>query len=83
MDAEVARCAGCRRPLTCAKMKRTTARKLLNPKFEMGFDRQKNYDPDRERAEFKQYKRMARKEQRGALLVHWHFSDENVVCVDQ
>jgi hypothetical protein len=70
MDAAVAVCVDRRRPLVCAAMAKATAIKLLNPKFEMGFDQQKNYDPDRERAEFKQYKRMARKEQRGALLLH-------------
>lgn len=55
-----------RKPLVCAALLKKVPRKLLNPKFELGFAKHKDFDPDRERADFKQYKRMAAKEQRGA-----------------
>jgi Nop14-like family len=51
----------------CADVVKKNPKKLLNPKFEIEFDKRKDYDPDRERAEYKQYKRMAAKEKRGAL----------------
>ena len=55
-----------RRPLVVPSLMRAAQRKTLNPKFEMDFDAKRDYDPDRERAEYKQYQRLANKERRGA-----------------
>lgn len=52
----------------CADVVQKNPKKLLNPKFEVDFDKRRDYDPDRERAEYKQYKRMAAKEKRGKHL---------------
>lgn len=68
LDAASAASVQERKPLVCAALMKKAPRKLLNPKFELGFAKQKDFDPDRERADFKQYKRMAAKEQRGATL---------------
>ena len=56
-----------RRPLVIPTLVRAAQRKTFNPKFEMDFDAKKDYDPDRERAEYKQYQRLTNKERRGAL----------------
>jgi nucleolar protein 14 len=66
MRAAAAASVAARRPLASAWLMQKMPQKLLNPKFEMEFDKHKDYDPDREGSEFKQYKRMAAKEQRGA-----------------
>jgi Nop14-like family len=70
VDQAAAEAVASRRPLVNSALMRKAPRKLYNPKFEMGYDKRRDYDPDRERSEFKQYKRMASKEQRGALLCH-------------
>jgi Nop14-like family len=67
VHAAVRRTVASRAPPLCAELARKTAAKLLNPKFEVDYDKRRDYDPDRERAEYKQYKRLAAKEARGAL----------------
>lgn len=71
MRAAAAASVTARRPLARASLMQKVPQKLLNPKFEMELDKHKDYDPDRERSEFNQYKRMAAKEQRGALSTCW------------
>ena len=72
IEAAVQRSIAVRAAPVCADVVKKNPRKLLNPKFEVDFDKRRDYDPDRERAEYKQYKRMAAKEKRGMLLF---FSD--------
>lgn len=67
IEGAVKRSIGVRAAPVCADVVRKVPKKLLNPKFEVDFDRRKDYDPDRERAEYKQYKRMAAKEKRGTF----------------
>jgi Nop14-like family len=69
IDKEVARCTAARKPLVCPALMKRTPLKLLNPRFEADFSKWKDYDPDRERAEYQEYKRMAAKEQRGAFCL--------------
>jgi hypothetical protein len=68
IEGAVKRSVGVRVAPVCAEVVKKNPRKLLNPKFEIEFDKRRDYDPDRERAEYKQYKRMAASEKRGALL---------------
>ena len=56
-----------RTPLVIASRVRPEAPKALNPAFEENFQRGKDYDVDRERAEQKRLKRALKKESRGAV----------------
>lgn len=68
VDAAVADTVAARRPLVCPALVKKAPQRLLNPKFEVDFDKRRDYDPDRERSEYREYKRLAAKEKRGALL---------------
>lgn len=67
IEGAVKRSIGDRVAPVCAEVMKKNPNKLLNPKFEIDFDKCRDYDPDRERAEYKQYKRLAAKEKRGTL----------------
>lgn len=54
-----------RQPLVNPAMKGIRQQKLFNPRFEVDFDKGRDYDPDRERAEQRKDKRTFTKEQRG------------------
>ena len=56
-----------REPLVIAARVRPEAPRALNPAFEENFQRGKDYDVDRERAEQKRLKRALKKESRGAV----------------
>lgn len=64
--AAVAATIAARRPMTCAALTKKAPQRLLNPKFEVDFDKRRDYDPDRERADYREYKRLAAKENRCA-----------------
>jgi hypothetical protein len=68
VELEGKRSVANRRPLVQSALVAKVQKRLLNPKFEMDFDKRRDYDPDRERAEFKKFKRLAVKEQRGLIL---------------
>ncbi|KAL2940753.1 Nucleolar protein 14 [Bienertia sinuspersici] len=55
-----------RQPLQMRKQKPVPI-KLLNPKFEEGFIKGRDYDPDRTRAEKRKMAKLVRKEERGAV----------------
>ncbi|WOK99686.1 nucleolar protein 14 [Canna indica] len=55
-----------RQPLQMRKQK-PVAVKLLNPKFEENFVKDRDYDPDRERAEMKKLKKLLKSEKKGAI----------------
>lgn len=64
--AAVAQAVAERRPLVCAALVKKAPQRLLNPKFEADFDMRRDYDHDRERADYNEYKRLAAKEKRCA-----------------
>jgi len=55
-----------RRPAVCAAMSAAKPQKLFNPRYEVDFDKGRDYDPDRERAEERRERRAVHKEMRGA-----------------
>ena len=68
MDSAANSAIATRRSLVNATLVHRPSQRLFNPSFEMDFEKHRDFDPDRERAKYKRYKRMAAKEQRGAVL---------------
>lgn len=56
-----------RKPLSSAVISRAPEAKQFNPRFEEGFVKGKDYDPDRERSERRRLQKQLRKEERGAI----------------
>lgn len=78
----VAQAVAVRRPLVCPALVKKAAPRLLNPRFEVDFDKRRDYDPDRERSEYNEYKRLASKEKRcAARPLDVHNTDPAACCV--
>ncbi|KAF4353548.1 hypothetical protein F8388_024353 [Cannabis sativa] len=66
ITTKVHECYISRQPLQMRKQKPVPIR-MLTPKFEEGFVKGRDYDPDRERAEMKKLKKLLKEESKGAI----------------